>query len=72
MLVQEDYEPSSSDESLVGGGGFHHFYFTGAKEGDVTVTFQHYRPWEGAKSATDTRVFHVKVQQDSTIQSITK
>ena len=72
VLVQEDYESSSSDESLVGGGGFHHFYFTGTKEGDTTVTFQHYRLWEGPKSAIDTRVFHVKIGQDGTIHSVTK
>jgi len=65
-VEKDEYQAPTTD--ALGAGGVHLWVFTGAKEGDVTLTFEYARSWEeGVKpDATIVYTFHVDAQLNVT------
>jgi len=72
ILTVEKDEFVAPTTDAMGAGGVHVWVFTGAKEGDVTLTFEYARSWEEGvmPDATITYVFHVDASLNVTQTSV--
>lgn len=69
-LVEDGYIADSDDPNVVGGGGMHEYKFEGLKAGEVTITFDYFKSWEGVESAEEHIEYVVTVSGDGSIAEV--
>lgn len=62
IVIASDNYIESENEEIVGAGGIHEWTFSALDSGEVEVTFNYYRSWEGAKSSISKKVYKITIE----------
>ncbi|MBA2864175.1 beta-propeller domain-containing protein [Methanococcus maripaludis] len=61
-LLSDEYIEDETDDGIVGAGGVHEWTFNATESGEVELTFDYYRSWEGVEGSINTIIYKITVE----------
>uniref|UniRef100_A9A684 Proteinase inhibitor I42 chagasin domain-containing protein n=1 Tax=Methanococcus maripaludis (strain C6 / ATCC BAA-1332) TaxID=444158 RepID=A9A684_METM6 len=61
-VLSDEYIQDDVDDGIVGAGGVHEWTFNATESGEVEITFDYYRSWEGIENSVNTVVYKITIE----------